>query len=255
MTAASEDPIVAFEDVSFRYRDYPVLEDVNLKIQPKEFAWIVGPNGGGKTTLVKLMLGLYKPATGRITVFGTSPVNARPRIGYMPQHAHLDLNFPVTVLDVALMGCIGNKVKAGPFSTSERKSAFRALEAVGLKSLMRRALSELSGGEQRRLLIARALACDPQMLVLDEPTANLDRKVERELFDILRRLNQQLTIVMVSHDPAFVSDFVEQVICVNRTVAVHPTAAMQGDSILELYGTPRRIVRHDKQHHGEGADS
>jgi zinc transport system ATP-binding protein len=251
MTETNENPVVKFENVSFSYRDETVLDNVNLSIQEKDFAWIVGPNGGGKTTFVKLLLGLHKAERGRVTVFGVSPVQARSRIGYMPQHAHLDLSFPVTVLDVALMGCIGNGARTGPFSTSDRKSALRALEAVGINHLARRALSELSGGEQRRLLIARALACEPEMLVLDEPTANLDRKVERELFDILKQLNRRLTIVMVSHDPAFVSDFVEQVICINRTVAVHPTAVMQGESILELYGAPQRMIRHDKHHHGE----
>jgi zinc transport system ATP-binding protein len=125
------------------------------------------------------------------------------------------------------------------------------LELTGLAAMSNRPLGELSGGQHRRLLIARALACEPEILLLDEPTANLDRRVERELYELLRRLNEHLTIVMVSHDPAFVSDFVEQVVCVNRTVAVHPTSEMERLGMEEIFGPEIRLVRHDRHGRGE----
>lgn len=247
------DIIVSLEEVGFSYGGDLILETADLAIKRNEFAWIVGPNGGGKTTLVKILLGLLKPQRGRVSVFGTTPLAARRRIGYMPQHAQLDPRFPVTVMDVAMMGRCAGGFKIGPYSLSDRKATMRALDLVGLSDRVRVPLASLSGGQQRRLLIARALASEPELLVLDEPTANLDRQVERELFNILRMLNKTLTIIMVSHDPAFVSDFVEQVICVNRTVAVHPTTAVLGESMIELYGAPTRMVRHDKRHHEGGS--
>jgi len=245
------EPVIKLERVTFSYNGEPVLADVNLSVQPNEFVWIVGPNGGGKTTLLKLMLGLLRPQQGKISVFGASPQASARRIGYMPQHAQLDLHFPVTAMDIAMMGRLSGSLHAGPYSAADRRAALAALAQVGLEGLKRRALGELSGGQQRRLLIARAIASEPELLVLDEPTAHLDRVVERELYAILRELNQRLTIVMVSHDPAFVSDFVQQVVCVNRSVAVHPTTTLAGEAMLELYGAPKRLVRHD-QHHREG---
>lgn len=237
--------VLKLENVSFGYNSKPVLENASLSVADREFVWVVGPNGGGKTTLVKLILGLLHPKSGTIRVFGRSPEAARRRIGYMPQQAQLDLRFPVTALDVALMGRLYNGVARGSYSSSDRAIAEQALEVVGLENTAPVPLRELSGGQQRRLLIARALACRPDLLILDEPTANLDRKVERELFELLKKLNQQLAIIMVSHDPAFVSDFVEQVVCVNRTVAVHPTTDRHHEFIDELYRDVR-MVRHDR---------
>jgi zinc transport system ATP-binding protein len=242
-------PIVQFNDVSFAYNSETVLENVNLDIAPNDFIWIVGPNGGGKTTLIKLLLGLIRPKRGRVSIFGSPVEKCRERVGYMPQHAHLDLRFPVTVLDVALMGRLNSGYRPGGYSAEDREAALRALAAVSLNTLLDRQLGELSGGQQRRLLIARALACSPDLLVLDEPTANLDRLVERELFDILRDLSKQMTVIMVSHDPAFVSDFVESVVCVNKSVSVHPTARLDSEFMYDLYRGDMRIVRHDKHEH------
>ncbi|MEW6410994.1 MAG: ABC transporter ATP-binding protein [Candidatus Zixiibacteriota bacterium] len=238
--------VINLKGVFFAYNSKPVLENVNLIVGERDFVWVVGPNGGGKTTLIKLILGLLKPKRGTIAVFGESAESARRRIGYMPQQAHLDLNFPVTAIDIAMMGRLNQGIKPGSLSSSDRAIAREALRLVGLEAAADVPLKELSGGQQRRLLIARALACEPELLLLDEPTANLDRRVERELFDLLKQLNQRLTVIMVSHDPAFVSDFVEQVVCVNRTVAVHPTTDRDKEFLGELYGDGLRMVRHDK---------
>ena len=169
-------PIVEFEDVSFAYDGMVVLEDVNLHIHDKEFVWIVGPNGGGKTTLMKIILGLLTPSGGSVEIFGTSPLKARSRIGYMPQHAYLDQRFPITVLEIILMGQLKKGIKAGLFSSRDRRAAFETLELIGMSDLSGRPFGELSGGQQRRLLIGRALVAKPDMLLLDEPMANRDRR-------------------------------------------------------------------------------
>ncbi len=245
------DPVVEFVNVSFAYNTKPVLENVNLTVSDKEFVWVVGPNGGGKTTLVKLLLGLLQPKSGTVRVFGDTAASARTRIGYMPQQAHLDLRFPVTAREVVLMGRLNKGMKPGRFTDSDKEKVRQVLELVAMDSMADVPLRDLSGGQQRRLLIARALACEPDLLLLDEPTANLDRNAERELFRILKKLNHQLTVMMISHDPAFVSDFVEQVVCVNRTVAVHPTTDRDREFIGELYGDSLRMVRHDKHADGD----
>lgn len=245
--------VVELEQITFGYDSKPVISEVSLQIRERDFVWVVGPNGGGKTTLVKLILGLLRPKQGRVTVFGKPPAEIRGRIGYMPQHVTLDDKFPFTVLDVALMGRLGCDRGVGRYSRQDREVASSALSQVGLADLSRRPIRELSGGQLRRLLIARALTAEPELLILDEPTANLDRGVERDLFDILHQLNQKLTVILVSHDPAFVSDFVEEVVCVNRQVSIHPTSALEGELVDELYGRQVRLVRHDQhQHDAEG---
>ena len=243
----SDTPVIAFENLSFSYDGSPTLEEVNLTIGEREFACIVGPNGGGKTTLLKLTLGLLKPAQGRVRVFDRAPEAARARIGYMPQNVHLDPKFPVSVLDVVLMGCLGNGRSFGPYRRKDRAAAEEALKSVGLVDLRDRAFSALSGGQQRRLLIARAIACRPELLLLDEPTANLDPRVEQELYQMLNELNKQMTIVLVSHDMAFVSRFVQKVICVKRKVDVHPTCEIEGGVLSDIFGPDFRLVRHDQQ--------
>ena len=246
-------PIIQIENVSFAYNGQQVLDRVNMTVSERDFVWVVGPNGGGKTTMVKLILGLLQPNSGTVRVFGRPPQAARQRIGYMPQHAHLDSQFPVTVMDVALMGRLKGGILPRLFTSQDRRIAEEALEQVGLLDRRRLSLNELSGGLQRRLLIARALSSQPDLLILDEPTANLDKKIETDLFQLLRRLNERLTVLMISHDPTFVSDFVENVVCVNRHVAIHPTATMDRKLLHELYDLPMKMVRHDLGHHEEEA--
>ena len=221
-----------------------------MEIEPNSFTWIVGPNGGGKTTLARIILSLLKPDKGTVTVFGDNPKFARSRIGYMPQYTSLDARFPVRVNDVVLMGRLGNGFKTGGYTGDDIKRAEEALEKVDLLALIERPFSSLSGGQLRRLLIARALASDPEILILDEPTANLDMVVAGELHDMLEELSSQMTVVLVSHDPAFVSKSVKQVICVNRTAHKHPTTEIDSPFLGDLYGSDVRMVRHDKHLNG-----
>ena len=241
------EPVITVENLSFAYNSTPVLKDVNLQVREREFVWVVGPNGGGKTTLLKLILGLLQPDKGTIRVFGQPPEKGRKFIGYMSQSVSLDRQFPVTVRDVVRMGRLGNNVRRPGLGRQDNRACQKALEAVGMEEYSGESFSALSGGQHRRVLIARALAGEPKILMLDEPTANLDLIAEKELYDILRELNRSLTIILVSHDPAFVSDFVKRVVCVNRKVHEHPTAAVDGSYIGEFYGGMRRMVRHDRR--------
>lgn len=251
----SEQPIVVLRDVSFAYGAAPVLEHVNLTIGPRESICIVGPNGGGKTTLLRLILGLIQPTSGEIRVFGHPPEKGRERVGYMPQHLQFDPQFPATVMDVVLMGRLGSGGIAGWFGwhgAADRRAAQAALAEVNMEKHASRPFSDLSGGQQQRVLIARALCVRPRLLLLDEPTANVDARIEAQLLEILCTLNRRMSIVMVSHDLGFVVDMVRSVVCVNRRVVVHPTSELTGEVIQDLYGGEVRMVRHDHRCSAEG---
>jgi zinc transport system ATP-binding protein len=239
-------PVITIRGLDFSYDGRNnVLENVNVTVEELDFASVIGPNGGGKTTLLKLILGLLQPTAGSIEVLGTSPRRARPSIGYMPQYATMDASFPARVGDVVLMGRLRPSRAMGPFSRPDREAAETALDRVGLSGLERRSFSELSGGQRQRVLLARALACEPELLLLDEPASGLDQKVELDFFELLRELNRTTTLLLVSHDLGFVQSFVRSVICVHRTVDVHPTASLDGTTISQLYGGEVRAVRHD----------
>ena len=236
--------IVDFRQVSFSYNGMVILENVNLTVKKYDLTSIVGPNGGGKTTFLKLMLGLLKPTSGEIKIFGENPQNVRNRIGYMPQYMNFDSRFPITVLETVLMGRLERRW-GGPYSKGDKQKALMALEKVGLGEVSKKLFSELSGGQRQRVLIARAIVGEPELLLLDEPTANIDALVEAKLFEFLGELNKNMTILMVSHDLGFVSDIVKHVICVNKKVQLHPTSEITHDLINRLYGEEVRIIRHD----------
>ena len=239
------EPVIEIRDVTFSYNGAPALVDVSLTIGEREFVSVIGPNGGGKTTLLKLVLGLLQPSRGEVRVFGRPPREARSRIGYVTQHGQFDLRFPVRVIDVVLMGRLGRGRGIGPFRRADRAAAEEALREVELLGLRDRPFAALSGGERQRVLIARALAVQPDLLLLDEPTANVDIKVERQLGDLLRDLNKRLTVVVATHELGFVASYVERVICVNRRVVQHPTSALTGEMISDIYGSDICAIRHD----------
>ena len=251
----SAEHAIRLENVSFTYNHTHVLENVDLTVSEGDFACVVGPNGGGKTTLFKIMLGLLAPDRGRVHVLGQPVERARKRVGYMPQYVHHDPQFPITVLDIVLMGRLGRGGLCGVFGwykKSDRTAALQALEELEMTDSANHLFSELSGGERQRVLIARALSCHPDLLLLDEPTSNVDAATEARLFEILKNLNKRMTILVVSHDLGFVSTVVNNVICVNRKVVVHPTTEVTGEVIRDIYGSDLRMVRHDHRHEGEG---
>ncbi len=241
---------IILDNISFAYKQRNILEDVNLHIQKGEFASIVGPNGGGKTTLLKLILGLIKPDTGKISIFNKNPDKIRHRIGYMPQYAHLDMNFPASVMDVVLMGRLDKKHFW--FSRKDRAKALKSIDQVGMTDFIKTGFSELSGGQKQRVLIARALCSNPDILLLDEPTANVDHETEENLLAMLKKLNAEITILLVSHDLGFVSKYVKSVICVNLNVVIHPTTLLNGELIKNIYHGDLKMVRHDHRCSDEG---
>lgn len=252
MTAAGEqETAIRIRDLDFSYNGTPILQGVNLEIMARDSLCIVGPNGGGKTTLLKLILGLLKPNRGEIEVLGLPPEKNRLRIGYVPQYARYDPQFPVTVLDVVLMGRL-DRIFCGPYAKKDKEAALAALAEMGLADLAGRLFAEISGGQRQRVLIARALAAEGELLILDEPTANIDAASEEHLFELLAKLNERLTVMLVTHDVGFASKFFKSIVCVNRQVVLHPTSELTGDLIRNMYGGDIRMIRHDHRCSPEG---
>jgi zinc transport system ATP-binding protein len=244
-------PAVELRDVWFGYGSEPVIAGATFSVGEREAVCVVGPNGGGKTTLFKLILGLQRPDSGEVRVFGLTPERARRRIGYVPQSVSFDPQFPVTALEVVLMGRLAGR-PAGPYSKTDRGVALGALADIGLAELADHPFSELSMGQRQRVLIARALSTKPDLLLLDEPTANIDAAVEEKIYALLDKLRERMTIMMISHDLAFVASIFKRVVCVHRTVAVHPTEDVTDDKLRRIYGADFRMVRHDVGGHEAG---
>jgi zinc transport system ATP-binding protein len=243
------EPIIEVKDVWFFYNGIPVLQEVNLTVRRGDFVALLGPNGGGKTTLLKLMLGLLKPERGAILVFGESPRESSHRIGYMPQHLHFNQSFPISVLDVVLMGKLRPGLGWSRYSQQDKMAAQRALERVEMGEFANRRVGELSGGQQQRVFIARALVDEPEVLFLDEPTTSVDTKHQTDLFDILKELNETVTIIVVSHDIGIVSSHVKSVACVNQQVFHHDDAEIKEEMIELAYQCcPVDIVAHGLPH-------
>ena len=235
---------VKFENVTFAYDRSPVLENVTFSVAAGEFFGLIGPNAAGKSTLLKLVLGLLDPQRGQVQVLGSLPRLARQRIGYVPQFPTFTRNFPISVLQMVLLGRLGMGRTAGPFNAEDRALAGKALRAVEIESLGNTPIGELSGGQLQRALIARALVCEPELLILDEPTANIDVRAEEDIFALLRGYSAHMTIIVVSHDIAFISGYVDRVGCLNRTLVCHATGEISGRTIEELYGAPVRRILH-----------
>jgi zinc transport system ATP-binding protein len=227
--------IIKVRDLDFSYNGQPVLRDVDLEVAAGDFMAMIGPNGGGKTTLLKLMLGLLSADRGQILIFGKSPKAVSHRIGYVPQDVHINKDFPVSVLDVVLMG----KLKPGRgrtrYSKNDRAAARQALEQVEMTDYEDRRIGELSGGQLQRVFVSRALVTEPDLLFLDEPTASIDTKGQREFYALLKELNETITIIVVSHDLMVVSGYVKSVACVNQRLHYHGHAELTGEMIELMY--------------------
>ncbi len=240
-------PIVEVENVNFSYHGLTVLEDVSFSVQEKEFLAFIGPNGGGKTTLIKLLLGLLKPDSGKIRIYGTSPEKAAHRVGYVPQDVAINKAFPISVLDVVLMGRLRFHGKTR-LSKFDKKAARNVLAELEMLDYQNRRIDDLSGGQKERVFIARALATDPDILVLDEPTASLDTTGRTELYAILKEINKTKTIIVVTHDMMVLSSYVSSVACVNRSVHYHDDAEITEEMIQEGYHCPVELIAHGIPH-------
>ena len=247
-------PIIEAQNLNFSYNGYPVIRDVNLRIQKGDFMAMIGPNGGGKTTLLKLMLGLLKADSGSIRIFGKPPKDVSYRIGYVPQDIHINQNFPISSSDVVLMG----KLKPGKgwsrHAKEDRMDALQALELVGIGKYSNHRIGELSVGQKQRVFIARALVTEPDILFLDEPTASIDTKGQNEFYAILKELNLKITIIVVSHDLMVISRYVKSVACVNQRLHYHGHAELTGEMIEMMYDCkieetcPIELIAHGLPH-------
>lgn len=235
---------LSFEDVCFAYAREEVLHNVTLTVEEGSLVAMVGPNGGGKSTLLKLALGLHAPSRGRVRVFCQTPEQACRRVGYVPQNLCFDPDFPVSALDVVLMGRVERRV-AGPYRAADRQAAMTALERVDLQQLAARRFSGLSGGERQRVLIAQALVSEPDMLLLDEPTANVDPQLEHRIYDLLRDLNRNMTVVVVSHNLSVVTRHASHLACVNRTASLLPVRNLTGDTLRAVRKGDMAVLRHE----------
>lgn len=249
-------PVIDIQSLNFSYGSVPTLSGIDLQVAEGEFLGIVGPNAGGKSTLLKLILGLLKPQSGRIKVLGQAPYAASRLLGYVPQYPSFPRDFPISVEQVVQLGQLGmgqnGRQRGGKwhalwpgwvFST-DREAVQRSLAEVEAGDIAKRQISSLSGGQLQRVLLARALVGEPRILILDEPTANIDQRLESEIFELLKAINARMTILVVSHDVAFISRYVSRVACVNRTLVCHRTEAVDGAVIQELYGERVRMIAH-----------
>jgi zinc transport system ATP-binding protein len=238
-------PLIAARHVTFGYGAEKVVEDVTLEILPRDFLAIIGPNGGGKTTLVKILLGLLRPWSGEVV--WTPPV--RPgRMGYVPQFSTFDKGFPLRVSDVVLMGRLGRHSLLRPYARKDRQDVERVLERLGLTGLAAEHVSELSGGQLQRVLIARAVVSEPEILFLDEPTASIDAESRGVLTGLLEELNQRIPVVVITHDVTGLAPLVRRIACVNRRLVCHEGAELDPHALEEAYGGPVELVTHGVSH-------
>ncbi|MBN2645800.1 MAG: ABC transporter ATP-binding protein [Desulfuromonadaceae bacterium] len=236
---------ISLNNVSFHYGERTILENIDLQLQEKEFLGVVGPNGGGKSTLLKLILGLLTPTSGEIRVFGQTPRQARSRLGYVPQFATFDSAFPITVRQTVLQGRLGrNGGFQLRYSAQDQAVVTSVMEQTDILELQQRPMTALSGGQRQRVLIARALASEPEILLLDEPTANIDPEHGENVFSLLHRLHDKISIVLISHDMGFITRCVQRVACLNRTLVCHATAPVRNSLMERLYGIPLSMVDH-----------
>jgi len=252
---------VEMRDLTVTYNGHVALEDVNLEIEEGKFVGILGPNGAGKSTLLKAILGLVKPTKGKVLVFGQLPervIGKGGLVGYLPQRPLNNPTFPVTALDVVLMGRYGKVGLLRRPTLQDRELAMKALERVGITHLATRNIGELSGGEQQRVFIARAICVEPRLLMLDEPTVSLDACAQDELYELIAQLKEEmeLTVLMVCHDVGAISRHVDDVVCINRRVHLHQPPPLGRIGLEQTFGcsveylfhgeVPHRVVRsHD----------
>ena len=250
-------PALELRDVWFSYGEIPVLEGVDLGVEPHDYLALLGPNGSGKTTLVKLVLGLLHPSRGSVRVLGGEPEAARGRVGYVPQRVRFDLDFPIRVRDVVRMGRLRRSRMLRPLAAADREAAERALATVEMQGLAERPIGALSGGQLQRVLIARALAMGPELLLLDEPTASLDERMGLGVWELLEELSKRMTVIVVSHDIGAISRHVRTVACLNRRLYTHPSRELTPEILEATYGCPIDLIAHGHPHrvlgdHGGG---
>lgn len=244
--------IVELKDVCFSYNKQSILHDISFNIHLGDYLGVIGPNGGGKTTLLKIILGLLKPQCGEVKLFGQDIHNFKDwyKIGYVPQKTtDFEANYPATVQEVVAMGLYGKKGLFHSLDQKDHQQVTKALENVGMSEYKGRLINDLSGGQQQRVFIARALVSNPQVLFLDEPTVGVDIRAQEEFYNLLQKLNKELelTLVLVSHEIDVVANESTELLCVNQTVIYHgePKKFIKEDYLNKLYGKGVKFILHD----------
>ncbi len=236
--------VIDIKDLTFSYGKFPALTNVTMEIDKQDFTAIIGPNGGGKTTLIKLILGFLKPDTGKITIFGKDPEQSLAKFGYVPQFLDIDNNFPISVIDVVTGGLL-RSFSFFPWNRKEMKEAAReSLARMDVLDLEDSVFGKLSGGQKQRVLIARAVVSEPEILVLDEPTTSVDSRIEKDIYELLKTLNKKMTIILVTHDLGFISRYINRILCVNKSVGVHSPETIDDKVIRETYNSPMNVIFH-----------
>jgi zinc transport system ATP-binding protein len=238
--------IVRFESVYFSYGDYTVLENVTLSILEDDMLAVIGPNGGGKTTMLRLTLGLIKPTSGKVSLFGANPEKTRHFAGYLPQQKVINSNFPINVYDAVLMGRY--KGIGRSYRKEDRDAAIEALDTVDMSDFKDRHISSLSGGQLQRILIARSLVSKPKILLLDEPLSGVDSEAQLSFYRLILKLNRIMTIVLVTHDISVISEYFDRVVCLNRKLFYHGPKEGSIGKLEDTYGCPVEVIAHGIPH-------
>ncbi|MFP3940791.1 MAG: metal ABC transporter ATP-binding protein [Thermoanaerobaculia bacterium] len=243
--APAHEPLIEARGVTFGYGREAVLQGVDLTIHRDDFLAILGPNGGGKTTLVKVLLGLLTPWSGTVRRWTSS---RRGALGYVPQFAGFDRAFPMAVEDLVLLGRLGLRGPLRRYARQDRAAVERMLAELGLAGVARESVDHLSGGQLQRALIARALVSEPEVLFLDEPLASIDAESRETLLETLRRLAREIPVVVVTHDLTPFAGTVRQIACINRRLFYHPSGELTSDMLEEVYGCPVELIAHGVPH-------
>src|SRR5574344_1975466 len=237
-------PILKLTDIDAGYENTKALTDINLTVYEKDFLGVIGPNGGGKTTLIKIILGLIKPVSGNITFFHDGKKVDKIKMGYLPQYSKIDKKFPISVKEAILSGLSEQKKHFHPFSEEQHKKVALSIRQMGLEGLEKRPIGELSGGQLQRVLLGRAIVSEPDVVILDEPSTYIDKQFEAKLYELLGEINKDRAIILVSHDIGTVLQNVKTIACVNETLHYHPDTELPGDWLEKHFGCPIDLVGH-----------
>jgi zinc transport system ATP-binding protein len=237
---------IELKDVSIKFNELSVLHDINLTIKENDFMAIIGPNGGGKSTLLKLILGILRPDSGKVRIYGKNPKDSRQIMGYLPQKVSFDHDFPIDVFNTVLSGCYHGLFQS--HTSADKKAVLKALKDVKMVNLKDRQISKLSGGQMQRVFIARAIVRDPKILLMDEPMASIDPEMQNSFYNLLSRLKNRMTIVLVSHDVGTVSTHVDKIACLNRKLYYHGPAEDAAEGLEEIYKCPIELITHGIPH-------